>query len=924
MAAIEQSIPNLLGGVSQQPDPIKLPGQVKRATNVQLDPTFGALKRPGSELITQITDIPNTARWIPIMRDELEQYYVAIYRDATTDDLKIRVFNLRNGRELTVNITGEAADYFPGNSEPGVPETEWAEIRSLTIGDYTFLSNPGVNPSTWSRSFTRRPEGLITIGAAGYGTTYIVDFATEDSGQQGRWAVQELQAPKGRKYSNHSTPSRAGEVTINDWNGTGLSFRFKVEARSFLVDDGQDYGHQYIPYVTLLTPGNNTSAFPDKIPISLNSESWEIKVTKQIESKVYANLGTAQYTTPVDQSGGGASVSDIMSGLQAAINGLGTFTATGIGNVLRVRYSSSIRKDDFVMSARGGTSGDGLDSIKYSVDNLAMLPTKCWNDYQVAVRNTQDTEVDDYYVKFVTDLQDSDVPGSGHWVETVKLGDDGGLDDDSMPHVLVRNSDKTFTFSSLNNSSYGQTWAEREVGSKDTNPHPSFTELGNGIYGMFMFKNRLGFLTQDAVVMSQVGDYFNFYATSGVTLSDADPIDMATSDTKPVKLKAAISSTSGAILFGNQAQFRLSSGDDEFGPKTANLDKISNYTYESKADPVQTGVSMIFPTNLGTYSSVYELSTESAKGTPVIEDSSRVIPRLLPRGLTWSTSSMNNDTVFFGKYNTKNIYVFRFFNEGQERKVAGWTVWSYDERIVEAEAYGNFLYTVQWNNQNGVTTLCKSYLIDQNNDPITAGEFSYLPRLDKMVDSTDTDYITEVSRDFRETTFEVAQNWSNWNQGDVEATTVFTDDDSGDYKFHLIGADRRFTVPNDRPFKLGLTYTMRMDLPNFFVKTDGKPDRISDVMIQGVYFDMYQSSGISVAVNIQGYDPYVGYLTPIDSDAYDADDAAMRVSGTEFMGMAAPGSQTFVTLTSANPYPSGLTSYSFQGIYNKRGYATIR
>ena len=47
MAAVTQTIPNFLGGVSNQPDDKKLPGQVKEALNVYPDPTFGLQKRPG-------------------------------------------------------------------------------------------------------------------------------------------------------------------------------------------------------------------------------------------------------------------------------------------------------------------------------------------------------------------------------------------------------------------------------------------------------------------------------------------------------------------------------------------------------------------------------------------------------------------------------------------------------------------------------------------------------------------------------------------------------------------------------------------------------------------------------------------------------------------------------------------------------------
>ncbi len=93
MAAVSQKIPNLLGGVSQQPDPVKLPGQVREATNVYLDPTFGCRKRPGTLLINTLDEgtIPYDARWFPIFRDNNERYAVCMYNDPT---LVVRVCTL--------------------------------------------------------------------------------------------------------------------------------------------------------------------------------------------------------------------------------------------------------------------------------------------------------------------------------------------------------------------------------------------------------------------------------------------------------------------------------------------------------------------------------------------------------------------------------------------------------------------------------------------------------------------------------------------------------------------------------------------------------------------------------------------------------------------------------------------------------------
>ena len=46
MPAINQRIPNFLGGVSQQPDTIKFPGQLRVCDNAVPDVTFGLMKRP--------------------------------------------------------------------------------------------------------------------------------------------------------------------------------------------------------------------------------------------------------------------------------------------------------------------------------------------------------------------------------------------------------------------------------------------------------------------------------------------------------------------------------------------------------------------------------------------------------------------------------------------------------------------------------------------------------------------------------------------------------------------------------------------------------------------------------------------------------------------------------------------------------------
>ena len=52
MTSVTQTIGSYNGGISQQPDQLKLPGQVKDAVNVLPDIAHGLLKRPGGRLVS--------------------------------------------------------------------------------------------------------------------------------------------------------------------------------------------------------------------------------------------------------------------------------------------------------------------------------------------------------------------------------------------------------------------------------------------------------------------------------------------------------------------------------------------------------------------------------------------------------------------------------------------------------------------------------------------------------------------------------------------------------------------------------------------------------------------------------------------------------------------------------------------------------
>ena len=163
-----------------------------------------------------------------------------------------------------------------------------------------------------------------------------------------------------------------------------------------------------------------------------------------------------------------------------------------------------------------------------------------------------------------------------------------------MPHVLERDSSGVFSFHPLTSEFDDENyWAKRDAGDEKTNPNPSF--VGKPLTDVVFYMNRLGFIADQSIVLSQAGDYFNFYQGSAIAISDADPIDLSVSSLRPAKLKYTLSTPAGLLLFAENSQFLLSTQDVAFGPATARMDEISSYSYDSDVQPLETGVSPCSP-----------------------------------------------------------------------------------------------------------------------------------------------------------------------------------------------------------------------------------------------------------------------------------------------------------------------------------------
>ena len=169
MASVTQLVPTLTGGVSQQPDELKVPGQVNVANNVLPDVTHGLLKRPGGKLVASLSDGTNNStangRWFHYYRDEDEQYVGQVSRAGD-----INMWKCSDGSEMTVTgATTAMTNYLTHSNDE--------DIQTLTINDFTFLTN---RTKTVAMANTieplRPPEIFVELKTIKYAAQYSLNL----------------------------------------------------------------------------------------------------------------------------------------------------------------------------------------------------------------------------------------------------------------------------------------------------------------------------------------------------------------------------------------------------------------------------------------------------------------------------------------------------------------------------------------------------------------------------------------------------------------------------------------------------------------------------------------------------------------------------------------------------------------------------
>ena len=412
------------------------------------------------------------------------------------------------------------------------------------------------------------------------------------------------------------------------------------------------------------------------------------------------------------------------------------FTCSHSNNLIVITPNTS-SVVGYTISVADGLANNALGMLYKEVASVSDLPLYCKNNFSIKVAGEQSEIVDDYYVKFKTN--DGSAFGRGVWEETVGFDEKYEFNNTTLPYSLVSVSENNFVLSATNGSSITansfthtfNSWGQKTAGDEQTNPAPSF--VNKTISNMFFFKNRLGFIADDSVVLSESGDLFNFYRLTVSTLLDSSPIDVSVSSGGVTNLKSAVAFQSNLILFSENGQFVLKGGDI-LTPKTVSIASITNFNFENNAEPVPLGSYIYFPFTRGNFTGVREFTVNSTTDTYDSVEITEHIPAYIPKNIIDMAGTTSEDMIaILSGDERSSLYIYNYFWNNNKKVLSAWSKFTFTDEIRGMEFIESTLYMVMSDNSDNthlVSLPLESGLKDTDHNGSSS---SFLTLLDKRV-----------------------------------------------------------------------------------------------------------------------------------------------------------------------------------------------
>ena len=810
MGLISKAIPTLLRGVSQAADNTKQADHADIQDNADSNPVTGLTKRSGLQYITNLSTSTLGNVHIQTINRDVNERYVAIFSngdvkvydidgtektvhkpDGTTylntsdprsvmKTVSVADFTFVVNTSITTAMDSTLTTgpiYNDGSSDIGITnqaivfvnqvsantqytlevdgrkcvyDSGTADLRTDRVADFL----DGILSSNDNQSNTTETGTPLTIGTAG--NTFNIsrngsvirifkndnsDFNIQVSDSQGNSQLT-LVKDSIQRFTDLPTVAPNGYV---------------VEVKG---DDQTNFDNYYVKFVT-----NNTTADG-----TLEEGQWEETAKLGIEKKF--DYSTMPHVL-VRQADGNFRFARVDGDNYTALLKTGTYVQSGTTVTVTSNNHGFGTLQNLTFDFQTGTSVDGtfpitrVDANTFTFTAASSLSTSgsVFFNHNGAINgsytqsentatitshshgfSTGDKVTLNFTRESSTHISASNKMVDGEYTITVVNTDSFTVDRTENTSIGIDNGYSAtgkYTYNITGDQSLPK-WGERTVGDLDSAPNPSF--IGSKINNVFFFRNRLGFLANDNVILSRAAEFFNFFPETVLSVIDSEPIDVAASHTKVAILRSAVTVEQELILFSDQTQFVLTSSTDNLTPRTANVVVVTEFESDDNAQPVGAGSSIYYLSKRGSFANVREYVYQRDL---VIREASNItvhVPKLIPSNIfKFAVSTSADVLVCLGTDEPNKLYINRWIYGQQYQKILNsWFTFTINENrsIKNVDFIGSDLFLVI-EEANGITL---EKIPFENQFTEANATFEY--RLDHKV----TEATTGVSVDFNPST----------------------------------------------------------------------------------------------------------------------------------------------------------------------------
>lgn len=653
---IENAVPSVVDGLIRRP-PTEFINAVKSGNGVSSE-----------YFITPKNEIPF---FHFIDRDAKEKYLLTIFK---------------GGEYCVTDLIQNETKTLYGDTFPEVEDS--SSRKAITIGDVTFVSSSEQTVEMAGDLSTGVPAnydraGLVFIKQANFNRKHTVKVTV--AGTSGvpdvTYVCSHISRSIEIKEAGSNLTTQSGDVVDLVWVEGTKPREGTIKAK-----------------VTI------TGGVLQKVQVVEDAPSWENDWLKNAVFKLPEATQTnaqIEFNTRLDGEMGTTFVAEVLSkgensGYIGHPGGLAAIPDITITQVNSTIYLTSANKD-FSVVVEDDYGETGSLHIKDEVQSFEDLPATAPHGYIVKVFLSPESDFDDYYVRF--DAQD-EIFSNGLWIETTKPGIQIKLNPETMPKILIRQSNLTFYLKNADgetpspaegapeDADYSEyKWEDRLVGDDLSNPLPTFVD--NSIANISYYQSRVVFVSGENIIMSEVSEFFNFFRTSVLDYFDSDPIDAASSLSKVGKISFVVPFNRDLMAFSPTNQM-LFVGNEILSPKTANLSAIGDYENLSDfCSPSASANSLFFAYKNGNFCGLREfIPAANVDGSYSSADLTGEVASLIP-GIPNNISSTTLENIV-AVVSSGNLYLYKYYNSGQNRILSSWFKFLFPD---SRQAFARVLHT---------------------------------------------------------------------------------------------------------------------------------------------------------------------------------------------------------------------------------------